>query len=187
MTDIDKIIEEEAQKVMTEGISLSEIHPNHDENFALQNSMREKLIKIVVSGQSKEFLGKNFTSDEIEKLDQKEIEKLYARYESRIGVLVTKTLKKHIISAYSNAVMYLLPGNFVLTNPEELEESLEKAPFVNLALSSWSSTVYHTFGKWLAPLEALLLTSNHLQQVNQDFATQNHPDSKKEVTIDEIE
>ena len=183
MTDIDKIIEEEAQKVMTpefveQNLQLKEV----------DNAMREKLIKIVISGHSKDFLGKNFTSDEIEKLEQKEIEKLYARYESRIGALVTKTIKKHIISAYSNVVMLLLPGSFVLTNPEELEESLEKAPFVNLAISSWSSNVYHKFGKWLAPIEALLLTSNHLQQVKQiPIGPLPDPTESKEAGIDEID
>ena len=48
------------------------------------NKMKERLIQVVASGKSKFYLGKNFSTDEIESLDEKEITKLYGRYESNL-------------------------------------------------------------------------------------------------------
>ena len=55
--------------------------------------LRERLIGVAFAGKSKEFLGKNITSEEIERLDREAILKLYARYETRMGGLITKSLK----------------------------------------------------------------------------------------------
>ena len=43
--------------------------------------MKERLTLVVVSGKSKEFLGKLYSIEDIDKFDEKEITKLYARYE----------------------------------------------------------------------------------------------------------
>jgi hypothetical protein len=124
--------------------------------------MRERLIGITAGGKAKEYLGKNITSSEIENLDEKEITKLYARYEAYMGGLITKTIKKHVITAYTNAVKVLLPTRFKIENVDQLNDSLNEGPFIELALSKYTCQFYHQFGHFMAPLEALLLTSNHV-------------------------
>ena len=57
---------------------------------------RERLAAIAAGGQAEQYglviRGKTFTADPIDALDNTEIEKLYARYEARLGAAITKTL-----------------------------------------------------------------------------------------------
>ena len=154
MTDIDQIID----GVVTPEES-TVLVSNETENI------RERLITVAVGGKSKEYLGKSVTSDEIGSLDQKELRKLYARYEAHMGGVVTNTMKKHVVTAYTNLVGLFLPKNLVIADREALEASLNEGPFSDLVLSKWTCELYHRFGHLLAPVEAMLLTSNHLRKV----------------------
>ena len=44
--------------------------------------LKEKIIQVVVSGKSKRFLGKLYTTQDIEQLDDENTKKLFARYEA---------------------------------------------------------------------------------------------------------
>ena len=92
--DLDKIIsdtlETEIEKKEPDTLG-SVLIPNQ---HAYVEGLRERLIGVAFPGKSKEFLGKNITSEEIERLDREAILKLYARYETRMGGLVTKSQKK---------------------------------------------------------------------------------------------
>ena len=142
----------------------------------MDNKMKERLIHVVASGKSKVFLGKLYSTDEIEKLDEKEQAKLYARYEAVLGGHITQTLKQHMIFAYARAVEILCPtvsqGRFAISRADHMRESLNNAPFVDLALTSLTCRLYHDYGHFLAPLEAALLTSNFVQPVNQQVMQQ---------------
>ena len=81
-----------------------------------------------------------------------------------MGGLVTKSLKKHFISAYTNALGLVLPKTLRIADREALEESLNAGPFIDLALSKWTCGLYHKWGHMLGPLEAALLTSNQLER-----------------------
>ena len=157
MTEINQLIDE----VMTPEVT--------GESTALVNNetenLRERLIGVAVAGKSREYLGKSITSNEIASLDQKELRKLYARYESHMGGVVTKTMKKHFVTAYTNLVGLFLPKNLPIVDRDGLEESLNEGPFIELGLSKWMCGLYHRFGHLLAPVEAVLLTSNHLKKV----------------------
>ena len=67
--------------------------PQEDER--VQNH-RKRLAAIPAGGQAGQYglvvRGKAFTGDQIDALDNSEIEKLYARYEARLGAAMTKTL-----------------------------------------------------------------------------------------------
>ena len=117
------------------------------------------------SGKEQEYLGKSITSDEIGSLNQKELRKLYSRYEAHMGGVVTNKMKKHFVTAYTNLVGFFLPKNLAIFDREGLEESLNGGPFIELGLSKWLCGLYHRFGHLLAPVEAVLLTSNHLKRV----------------------
>ena len=161
MTEIDQIIDgviapEVPTSLTRESTTLVS---NETEN------LRERLIGVAVAGKSKEYLGKSITSDEIGSLDQKELRKLYARYEAHMGGVVTNTMKKHFVTAYTNLVGLFLPKNLALFDREGLEKSLNGGPFIELGLSKWTCGLHHRFGHLLAPVEAVLLTSNHLKKV----------------------
>ena len=116
MTEIDQIID---GVIAPEDIRESTpLVSNETEN------LRERLIGVAVAGKSKEYLGKSITSDEIGSLDQKELRKLCARYEAHMGGVVTNTMKKHFVTAYTNLVGLFLPKNLALFDREGLEESL---------------------------------------------------------------
>ena len=168
MTEIDKIIEE----VMVPDV------PATPELESGTERLRERLIGVAVAGKSKEYLGKNITSDEIANLDQKNLQKLYARYEASMGGIVTKSMKKHFITAYTNLVRLFLPKNLTIFDRRALEESLNEGPFIDLALNKWTCSMYHRFGHMLAPVEAALLTSNHLKKVSVE-SEGNSPDVDK--------
>ena len=140
------------------------------------NKMKQRLIQVVAGGKSKQYLGKLYSTDEIDKLDEKELEKLYARYEAILGGKITQTLKQHMIFAYTRAVQVLCPtvsqDRFMVSNPQEMHQSLNDGPFIDLALTSLTCKLYHEYGHLLAPLEAVLLTSNYVQPVNQQVKQQ---------------
>ena len=54
--------------------------------------MKEKLIQVVAGGKSRRYLGKTFSTNEIEQLDEEALRKLYARYEAALGGLITRQL-----------------------------------------------------------------------------------------------
>ena len=123
------------------------------------------------SGKEQRLLWKNTTSNEIESLDHQALKKLYARYETYMGGVVTKSMKKHIVTAYTNIVGLFLPKNLMINDRKALEDSLNKGPFIDLALNKWTCGMYHKFGHMLASVEAMLLTSNHLKKVKVEEVT----------------
>ena len=56
---------------------------------------------LVGGGQAKHYLGKAFTVDQIDALDDAEIVNLYARYEVRLGAAMTKTLGSAALQLYA--------------------------------------------------------------------------------------
>ena len=134
-----------------------------------ENKIKERLTLVVVSGKSKEFLGKLYSIEDIEKLDEKEMTKLYARYEAALGGHTTKLLKKHMISAYTKVAELVFPvisqGRLAVSDKDEMCNSLNDSPFIDLALTSLTSKMYHDYGQFLAPLEGALITSNYVQSV----------------------
>ena len=131
---------------------------------------KERLIAVAASGNAKLYLGKNITTTEIESLEDKEVLKLYSRYETYIGNVMTKSLKSTICGAYTTILSALVPsvskGKYMLIEGERLSESLIENPVINLALSTYTCKLYHNYGHYLAPLTAGLLTSGHVKATN---------------------
>ena len=160
LLSINKKMEDDIDKIINEISETSCLTPLNEET---NSPMKERLICLVAGGKAKEYLGKNITSSEIENLDEKEITKLYARYEAYMGGVINKTVKKHMVTAYTNVVKLLLPSKFKIEDVDKLNDSLNEGPFIELALSKYTCQFYHQFGHFMAPLEALLLTSNHVR------------------------
>ena len=63
---------------------------------------RERLVACVLSGNSKMYLGKECTEQQINEMDYNSINTLLNRYESVLNAQMTKSLGKSIINLYSN-------------------------------------------------------------------------------------
>ena len=69
---------------------------------------RERLVACVLSGNSKMYLGKEYTEEQINKMDCNDVNTLLNRYESVLSVQMTKSLGKSVINLYSNLACSVL-------------------------------------------------------------------------------
>ena len=69
---------------------------------------KERLIACVLSGNSKMYLGKEYTEEQINKMDCNDVNTLLNRYESVLSAQMTKSLGKSIINLYSNLACSVL-------------------------------------------------------------------------------
>ena len=99
---------------------------------------------------------KHLTASHIEELDDSEIERLYARYEARLGAAMTKTLGSAALQIYAEVVSMFLP--IPAENQPGLISDLKGDPFAGYALSSATCELYHRHGMFLAPLTGSLAT-----------------------------
>ena len=99
------------------------------------------------------YLGKAYTEDQLAKLNEEEVEKLFNNYEAKLSGQMLKLLGCSIIN------MYLMGDCAVLgiTNQDDLGEDLENDPFLNSALQRFTCELYYRFGSFLAPLTLLTL------------------------------
>ena len=61
---------------------------------------RERLVTCVLSGNSKMYLGKEYTEQQINEMDYNSINTLLNRYESILSAQMTKSLGKRVINLY---------------------------------------------------------------------------------------
>ena len=139
--------------------------------FQALRKHRERLAALVGGGEAKQYLGKAFT---LEALDDAKIEKLYARYEARLGAAMTKTLGSAALQLY--AIFFPIPAE----NQPALVADLEADPFVGSALSNATCELYHRHGMFLSPLTAALTTMKHCQFGHQCPQTINDDEEPKD-------
>ena len=109
---------------------------------------RERLAACVLSGNSKMYLGKEYTEEQINKMDCNDVNTLLNRYESILSAQMTKSLGKSVINLYSNVACSVLG----VGNQQELITDLESNPFLNTALQRFTCDLYYRFGAMLAPV-----------------------------------
>ena len=91
---------------------------------------RERLVACVLSSNSKMYLGKDYTEQQINEMDCNSVNTLLNRYESVLSAQMTKSLGKSVINLYSNVACSVLG----VGNQQELSTDLECDPFLNTAL-----------------------------------------------------
>ena len=69
---------------------------------------RERLVACVLSGNSKQYLGKEYTEQQISEMNCNNVNTLINRYESVLSAQMTKSLGKRVINLYSNVACSLL-------------------------------------------------------------------------------
>ena len=118
---------------------------------------RERLVACVLSGNSKMYLGKEYTEEQINKMDCNDVNTLLNRYESILNAQMTKSLSKSIINLYSNIACSVLG----VGNQQELCTDLECDPFLNTAMQRFTCDLYYRFGTLLAPVSVGIITGKH--------------------------
>ena len=118
---------------------------------------RQKLLECFLTGNSKLYLGKVYTEEQLAKFSEEEVEKLFNNYEAKLSGQMVKSLGKSIINMYSMGACSVLG----ITNQDALSEDLENDPFLNSALQRFTCELYYRYGSFLAPLRVGIITSRH--------------------------
>ena len=118
---------------------------------------RERLVACVLSGNSKMYLGKEYTEEQINEMDCNDVNTLLNRYESVLSAQMTKSLGKSVINLYSNIACSVLG----VGGQQDLSDDLECDPFLNTALQRLTCDLYYRFGALLAPASIAIITGKH--------------------------
>ena len=172
MEDMIEILKE--QKPITDPIE------EVQEEGSFIESVRCRLAAVTAGGNSKPYLGKLYTIEDIEKMKKEDIIKLYARYEAKLGQEITKSLVSCVISLYVKLVEYA----YEVDDETDLIKDLKEDPFVTSALNSILCDMYYKFGNYLAPVAAALITTKHVKSKN--YKTINKTENVDEQYITEL-
>ena len=121
------------------------------------DTKHQKLLKCVLTGNSKVYLGKVHIEDQLAKLNKEEVKKLFNNYEAKLSGQMVKSLGCSIINMYSMGACAVLG----ISDQDALSEDLENDHFLNFALQRAICELYYRFSSFLAPLSVGIITSRH--------------------------
>ena len=121
------------------------------------DTKHQKLLECILTGNSKLYLGKIYTEEQLIKLNEEEVEKLFNNYEAKLSGQMVKSLGHSIINMYLMGVCAALGIN----DQDALSEDLENDPFLNSALQRFTCELYYRFSSFLASLSIGIITSRH--------------------------
>ena len=121
------------------------------------DTKRQQLFKCVLTGNSKLYLGKVYTEEQLAKLSKEEVEKLFNNYEAKLSGQMVHSLRHSVINMYSMGACSALG----IRNQEALSEDLENDPFLHFALQRFTCKLYYRFGSFLAPSSVVIIMSRH--------------------------
>ena len=90
----------------------------------------QKLLECIPTGNCKLYLGKVYTEEQLAKLSEEEVEKLFNNYEDKLSGQMVCLLGRSVINMYSMGACAALG----ISNQDALSEDLENDPFLNSAL-----------------------------------------------------
>ena len=134
-----------------------ELIGNLDYGAQQSDTKQQKLLECILTGNSKLCLGKVYTEDQLAKLSEEEVEKLFNNYKAKLSGQMVHSLKCSIINMYSMGACAALG----ISNQEALSKYLENDPFLNSALQRFTCELYYRFSSFLAPLSIRIITSRH--------------------------
>ena len=108
----------------------------------------QKLLECILTRNSKLYLAKVYTEDQLTKLNEEEVEKLFNNYKAKLLGQMVKSLGCSIIDMYSMGACAALG----ISNQDALSEDLENNPFLNSAPQRFTCELYYRFGSFLALL-----------------------------------
>ena len=86
---------------MAEEIFGSYDSPQSIATQAQSDSKCQKLLECILTGNSKLYLRKAYTEDQLKKLNDEEVDKLFNNYEAKLSGQMVKSLGRSIINMYS--------------------------------------------------------------------------------------
>ena len=127
------------------------------------DTKRQKLLKCILTGNSKLYLGKVYTEEQLAKLNEEEMEKRFNNYEVNLSGQMVRSLGCSIINMYSMGACSVLG----IRNQDALNEDLENDPFLNFALQRFTFELYYRFSSFLAPLSVgIIMSRDYLSERN---------------------
>ena len=156
LTDLGRDIDSEFPKPKRGGKKKADTKMNELEDNDVRDK-RERLVACVLSGNSKMYLGKEYTEQQINEMDYNSINTLLNRYESVLSAQITKSLGKSVINLYSNLGCSVLG----VGNQQDLDDDLECDPFLNTAMQRFTCDLHYRFGALLAPVSVGVITGKH--------------------------
>ena len=155
-TNLEKNVDSEVTKPKRGRKKKADTKINELEDNDIRDK-RERLVACVLSNNSKMYLGKEYTEQQINEMDCTNVNILLNRYESVLSAQMTKSLGKSIINLYSNIACSVLG----VGNQQELSTDLECDPFLNTAMQRFTCDLYYRFGALLAPVSVGIITGKH--------------------------
>ena len=156
LTDLGRDVDSEFPKPKRGRKKKADTRINELEDNDIKDK-RERLVACVLSGNSTMYLGKEYTEEQIDKMDCNDVNTLLNRYESILSAQMTKLLGKSIINLFSNIACSVLG----VGNQHELSTDLECDPFLNTAMQRFTCDLYYRFGALLAPVSVGIITDKH--------------------------
>ena len=98
------------------------------------DTKHRKLLECILTRNSKLYLGKVYTEEQLAKRNEEEVEKLFNNYEAKLSGQMVHSLGRLIINMYSMGACSALG----ITNQEALSKDLENDPFLNSALQRFT-------------------------------------------------
>lgn len=141
---------EEVERLLDDSVDPLRINSN--------NPKREKLSSLAYSGLIKEYTGKLLSQDQIDKLDDDAVDKLYAKYEETLGKKMSKPIAQSLINLYTKTINHFKP-----VDEEGLINALSNDPVIMMTLERITPEIYSTFGVLLAPIMLGAHTYTHFK------------------------
>ena len=126
LTNLERDVDSESPKPKRGRKKKADTKINELEDNDIKDK-RERLVACILSGNSKMYLGKEYTEQQINETDYNSINTLLNRYESVLSSQMTKSLGKSVINLYSNLACSVLG----VGNQQELSTDLKFDPFLN--------------------------------------------------------
>ena len=156
LTNLEKNVDSEVTKPKRGRKKKADTKINELEDNDVRDK-RERLVACVLSGNSKMYLGKEYTEKQINEMDCTNVNTLLNRYESVLSAQMTKSLGKSVINLYSNIACSVLG----VGGQQDLSDDLECDPFLNTAMQRFTCDLYYRFGALLAPVSVGIITGKH--------------------------
>ena len=156
LTSLEKNVDSEVTKPKRGRKKKTDTEINEVEENDVRDK-RERLVACALSGNSKQYLGKEYTEQQINEMDSFHINILSNRYQSVLSAQMTKSLGKSVINLYSN-VACSVQG---IGNQQDLSDDLECDPFLNTAMQRFTSDLYYHFGAFQVPVSVGIITGKH--------------------------
>ena len=126
---------------------------------------RESLAILASLGTAKEYLGVQMSLGDVRKLVQKDVEKYYYRYQSKLAKQVTSGLVENGIKLASKAISRIIP----IDDPDSLSNDLVQDEIVRRELVDAAGYLVLKGGRFVALASALFHVMSHVDfTVNKD-------------------